>query len=175
MTISLPYVSGYWYPVCILTSQPYFSLALVTGSLGSLLALRQEVLCFSIHMVSTLALIHPIRGSHLYVACWSVSDRDQKFWSAKSVPSCLIIPSKALAWLLDFLGIKSQIGPSVLDPLIFTIRTLPWFLDRLSKGLWSLNSILFPVVNASAWDIQVTSPCPTKKFSLVCAWPQVPS
>ena len=69
VTISLPYVGGYWYPVCILTSQPYFSLTLVTGSLGSLLVFRQEVLCFSIYMVSTLALIHPIRGSHLYVAC----------------------------------------------------------------------------------------------------------
>jgi len=81
-----PYGHSMWLLVSRnLTSQPYFSLALITGSLGSLLGLQQEVLCFSIHMVSTSALIRPIRGSHLCVACWSVCDRDQEFWPAKKI------------------------------------------------------------------------------------------
>ena len=58
------------------------------------------------------------RGSHLYVACWSVCDRDQDYWSAKSVIDCVIL-------------LKLQ--PHVLDPLIFTAQILPWSLDRLSK------------------------------------------
>ena len=113
-----------------LTSQPYFSLALVTGSLGSLLGLQQEVLCFSIHMVSTSALIHPIRGSsHLYVSpveafATGIKNFDQQKRS-------LGHPFKS-SWLLDFLGIKGQIAPAALDPLIFAVRKLPWPLDRLA-------------------------------------------
>ena len=34
------------------------------------------------------------RGSHLYVTCWSVCDRDQDFWSSKSVLDRLIGPSE---------------------------------------------------------------------------------
>ena len=38
------------------------------------------------------------RDSHLYIACWSVYNREQHFWSTKSVLDCLKLnaPSKAL-------------------------------------------------------------------------------
>ena len=43
-------------------------------------------------------------GSHLYVACWSVCDQNQDFWSAKTVLVVLFWSS----WLLDFKQVKGQ-------------------------------------------------------------------
>ena len=66
---------------------------------------------------------------------------------------CLITWSSLLSsWLLDFYR-KVKLQPSILDTLIFTVRRWPWPLDRISKGLWSLDSILIMVANASTQDI----------------------
>ena len=45
------------------------------------------------------------KGSHLYVACWSVGDQDQDLWSAESVLDRLIVPLKVLDCLI-FYGSK---------------------------------------------------------------------
>ena len=88
------------------------------------------------------------RGSHLYVACWSNCNRDQGFWSAKSVLDHLIVPFWG-SWLLDFQRVKDQIAAT-------HNFLICWF---YKTGLWSLDSILIPVTNASTQDIQVSTPC----------------
>ena len=92
------------------------------------------------------------RGSHLYVSCWSVCDRDQNVWSGKSALDRLIVPFWG-SWSLDFSGSKVKLQPRVLDPLILATWRPPWSLDRPRKGLWSLDSILILVANASTRDI----------------------
>ena len=88
------------------------------------------------------------KGSHLYVACWSVCDPDQEIFRQQKV--CLI------AWLslqklliTHFLQVKGQIG-----------ATHFWSLDQL------LKRVLIPVTNASTQDIQVTTPCQGMKLTL---------
>ena len=72
------------------------------------------------------------RGSHLYVACWSVCDREHDFWLAKTVLDLLISwsldPSKLLiAWFCT--GQRSFLILS-----FFAVWRWPWSLDRLSKS-----------------------------------------
>ena len=69
-------------------------------------------------------------GSKSPFACWSVFNRDQDSWSAKTC--------KRYAWLLDSLWVKGWIICScmcacTLDRLIIADRRLPWSLDQLSK------------------------------------------
>ena len=47
---------------------------------------------------------------YLYVACRSICDHDQVFWSAKSVLDRLIVPFWG-SWLLDFQGSKVKLQP----------------------------------------------------------------
>ena len=75
----------------------------------------------------------PVQGVVSYVACWSVCNRDQDFWSAKSVLDHLIIPSKTPDRLI-FHGSKVRLQLHILDPLIFAVQRLPWSLGRFLKG-----------------------------------------
>ena len=80
------------------------------------------------------------RGSHLYVASWSICDRDWDFWSAKSALDWLIVPSEALDCLV-FNESKVKLQPlfwslefcssGYLDPLISSQKSL-WFNFDLS-------------------------------------------
>ena len=94
----------------------------------------------------------PVQGVVSYVVCWNICDRDQDFWSAKSVLDRLIISSKALDRFI-FLRVKGRIG---------TVRS--WSFDFCSSEatliLWSALRkdliawfILIPVANASTQDI----------------------
>ena len=47
------------------------------------------------------------RNSYWCVACWSVCEREQDFWSAKSVLDHLIVSFWGF-WLLDFQWVKGQ-------------------------------------------------------------------
>ena len=90
------------------------------------------------------------RGSHLCYAFWSVYERDQDFWLAKSVLDHLIILSKGLdGWF--FYGSKVRLQPHIF--LIFAVWRWPWSLDCLWKGLWLLNSVLILVTNTSTPEI----------------------
>ena len=96
------------------------------------------------------------KGNHLCVTCWSVCDQDQDFWSAKSTWSTLL--KRMISW---FYGVKGQIAACILDPLIFAV----W---SALKRLWSLDSILITVANASTQDIQVTTSL--LMYSLFCVY-----
>ena len=82
----------------------------------------------------------PVQGVVSYVVCWNICDRDQDFWSAKSVLDRLIISSKALDRFIFFYGSKVELEPCVLDPLIFAVQRLPWSFGQLSERIWSLDS-----------------------------------
>ena len=78
------------------------------------------------------------RGSHLYIACWSVCDRNQNFWLEKYAwffPSeainCLIFMGWRLNWSRTFLILWLLQFESYLDPLIGSL-----------KGLWSFDLML---------------------------------
>ena len=66
------------------------------------------------------------RGSHLCYAFWSVYERDQDFWLAKSVLDHLIILSKGLdGWF--FLWVKGQIAVTyILDFCSLEVTLIPW-------------------------------------------------
>ena len=85
------------------------------------------------------------RGSHIYVACWSVCNCNQVFWLAKSVLDHLIVPFWS-SWSVDCSLLKLFIAwlfPSEgLDLLIIPFWS-SWSLDRsLLKLLiaWSFPS-----------------------------------
>ena len=112
------------------------------------------------------------RGSHLYVACWSVCDWDQDFWLAKSVLDRLIVSSKALDRLI-FYWSKVNLQPRVLNPLIFAVQRSPWSLDRFSK--WALIAWFYfdpgrkrfytgPLESANLYQLSVKS---TPRISLM--------
>ena len=94
------------------------------------------------------------KGNHLCVTCWSVCDQDQNFWSAKS----LITWSTLLKWMISwFYGVKGQIAAQYswsFDFRSLEVTLIPW---SALKRLWSLDSILITVANASTQDIQVTT------------------
>ena len=74
------------------------------------------------------------RGSHLYVACWSICNWDQDFWLAKSVLDWLIVPSKALDHLI-FLWVKGQIAAVhswSFDCCSLEVTLIPW--SALKEG-----------------------------------------
>ena len=109
--------------------------------------LPNRVVHYSLHTIgSTKTAIIQTRGGHLYVTCWSVCNKDQDFWLAKSVLDCLTVPLKALDRLI-FYRSKFELELHVLDVLIFVVG-LPWSCDRLSKGFdlliqfWSLSQTL---------------------------------
>ena len=97
------------------------------------------------------------RGSHLYVACRSVSDRNQVFWLAKSVLDCLIVPFWG-CWSLCMIS-KDQRSNCSHTFLIVAVQRSPWSTPQ--KGLiqfWSwLQTLLhgtciwLPLVNM--WSI----------------------
>ena len=102
-----------------------------------------------------LTIVIPVtRGSHLHVTCRSVCDQDQVYWSAKSVVGHLIVPFWG-SWSLDFQGSKVTLQLCVLDCWLLAVWRSPWSLIGPPKGLWSLDSILIPVTNASTQDMQV--------------------
>ena len=85
-----------------------------------------------LHMMRPCSLLPPVSdigGSHLYVACRSVCDRNQVFWSAKSVLDRLIIPFWG-SWSLDFQGSKVKLQLCVLDCWFLAVLRSPWSLDR---------------------------------------------
>ena len=72
---------------------------------------------------------------------------------------CLItwsFPSEALDCVI-FKESKIKLQPHIIC----------WFVD-FTKGLWSLDSILIPVTNASTQDIQVSTPC-TVQIQMNCS------
>ena len=85
---------------------------------------------------SSWILLHQGVVTYIYVACWSICDQDQNFWSAKSVLDRLISPSEALDSLI-FLRVKVEIVAMHSWSLIFTVRRSPWSIDQLSKSALS--------------------------------------
>ena len=88
------------------------------------------------------------RGSHLYVACWSICNWDQDFWLAKSVLDWLIVPSKALDHLIFFYGSKVRLQLCILVPLL-QFGGDPDPLVGSQRGLWSLDSQLQMLLHRS--------------------------
>ena len=95
----------------------------------------------------------PGQGVVTNVARRSVCGRDQVFWSAKRVLDCSLL-KLLIAW---FLKVKGHIAAA-------RSWLSPWSLDQPPKGLWSLDSILIPIANASTRDIYVTTPCWRRKL-----------
>ena len=86
------------------------------------------------------------RGSHLYVTCWSVCNRDQGFWSTESVLDHFIVPS----WSLDFQRSKVKLQPRALDPLIFSsseVTLMHWLAPQKASGhLYPLTCSVFSIL-----------------------------
>ena len=84
------------------------------------------------------------RGSHLYVACWSICNWDQDFDWQKSVLDCLIVPSKALDHLI-FYGSKVRLQLHVHSWSFVAVWRWPWSLDsQLQTLLRSSYKWLYP-------------------------------
>ena len=90
----------------------------------------------------------PVQGVVSYVVCWNICDRDQDFWSAKSVLDRLIISSKALDRFIFFTGQRSNWNCAFLilwflqfrgylDPLVSSQKGF----DRLIQ-FWSRSQML---------------------------------
>ena len=73
----------------------------------------------------------PSKGSHLYVACWSICDHDQVFDRRKVCLIAWSVPPEALDHLI-FKGQRSNCS-HVLDCWFLAAWKSPWSLDRSPK------------------------------------------
>ena len=90
------------------------------------------------------------RGSHLYVACWIICDRDQNVWSAKSEALDRLIfrvkgqIAAACSWSIDFNSLE--------------VTLIPWLapkkgVDRLIQ-FWSQQQIRVTTNDEKLYELQ---------------------